>query len=216
MAYQEKKTTHCYFADVFSNPPETIEKFGNEYRTLTVVNLEGKSLKIDYKKTRPEAGLEPGNRVLVKSVTTGQCTWDEVVPFSPSDPDLSTFNPTEFTFVKRELERESNRDSGNIQWMITSDPLVRIRKRMQAWEESNGETRDDILKHTNDYIGLYADIYQQVFDKFGKPIFETDEFGVPIPDEYGELTLKRPAMDGYGLRDITGKALASASKKFNL
>lgn len=211
-----KKTNSVYFAEVLENPPETHKKFGNDYRSITVVKLTGEPVTFDYKHTRSESALSPGDRVLVKSVSSDKFTWNEASPFELQDPEYQIFNPTEKTKVIEFLEKENKLSKGNVQWMITSDPMVRIKARLNLYNELNGDTKTEILAYTSSFLDLYDEIYSQVNERFANPIYKTDSTGEIIYDAYGEPELARQPVSEYGLRDITNKALSQAIKKFNL
>ena len=214
--FNSKKTNGVYFAEVLENPPETHKKFGNDYRSITVVKLTGEPVTFDYKHTRSESALNPGDRVLVKSVSSDKFTWNEAIPFELQDPEYQTFNPDERAKVIEFLEKENKLSKGNVQWMITSDPMVRIKARMNLYNELNGDTKTEILAYTASFLDLYDEIYSQVNDRFANPVYKTDESGNIIYDAYGEPELARQPVSEYGLRDITNKALSQAIKKFNL
>lgn len=215
----------CFYADVWENPETTISKFNNNYRKLTVVDLTGKTHDIEYKESRPESKLNPGDKVVVKTVDTGfESLWKKVIPWDVTDRDLMIHNKPEYDFLVEQIEREKSKSANSKVRFMISNPMEEIKNRIDAYNASHspledalaGLDKESILAYTDAYLDVYKGVYEQVKVKFGEPEYAYDENGELLLDEYGEAIQKSPAMHESGLRAITTGALMAAKSKFNL
>lgn len=191
---KEEQVLDVKIREVHENPPDTRDKFGNLYRSLVVEDFHGNLETIEYKESRPERGLEPGQIVICKLCTFdgGSIQFWRAIPLTYHDEDFRNFLPEDYS---RMLAAEKRKTRTSASLIVDTDKTAARLQRIAKAKGIKPELLDGALMVAAQYAEFYRQVRDRVFSIFADGIAAYNSQH-DVDGEVSEDTVMELGLDG--------------------